>query len=179
MVFLRRHWRDIVIGLLGVGLVVLGNSYTSIYNKYEEAQADYQWARQSLERSTKQLVEVRKKLVPKQFESYEELAGWVAEWEVENKPLVVEFFNKTYVLRGNDELYSAYWDCDDISEAMQRDAIKDGYLMSVAVVGEGGYLYGVRVSEYEYHAGNMAVAGNAFYFIEPQTGEIVRIVGRD
>ena len=77
----------------------------------------------------------------------------------------MSILDHTFVLTGNDELYSKYWDCDDISEAMQRDALRDGYLMSI-------YLQ-------RNHATCMAVAGNTYWSIEPQTGVMTKIVRRD
>jgi len=176
---IKKHWQSIVIGLLCVGLIVLGSTHVSLLEKHEKAQTDYEWARESLERSALELVEVRKKLVPRDFEDYEELVGWVADWEKDNKPIAVSILNHTFVLSGNRELYSRYWDCDDISEAMQRDARIDGFVMDRALTDSRGAICDIKVSEHAYHAGNMVVAGNAYWWIEPQSGEIVRIVSRD
>lgn len=183
MVKIKKHRQSIVIGLLCVGLIVLGNSYisnyTSLLEKYAEVLVDYQWARESLERSTLELVEVRKLLVPSDFEDYEELEGWVLDWVKINKPMVVEFFGFGLLVSGNSELAERYADCDNFAEAMQRDALRDGHRLSEALVDSSGAVYGVKVSQYSDHAGNLAVAGGVYYFIEPQTGEIVRIVNRD
>lgn len=177
--FLQRHWRTIVVVLLGLAIVGLGNSYVSLHTRYIEAQEDYEWARQSLERSTKQLAEARSKLVPRQFESYAELAGWVTVWVAENQPIVIEFAGRNYVIIGNDELFSDYWDCDDIAEAMQKRAHIDGFLMSKCLVDADGCVYGVRVSDFQGHAGCMAIADNMFWYVEPLTGQITGIVARD
>lgn len=72
-------------------------------------------------------------------------------------------------------------DCDDYAERLQRLAISDGYLMSVQLV-QGGCLFGVEVTpEKGCHMGNLAIAGNGVYFIEPQPGmfRIVKVCDRD
>jgi len=174
----RKHWRGIVIGVLCFALVLLGDHYFDLAEKYEVLNNDYDWARESLERSVKELAETRKKLVSRDFESYEELEVWVARWEIENKPVFLEFLGMSLAIGGNEDAFGRYKDCDDVAEAMQRDAFLDGYRMSVALVDAHGVYYGVNIG-YANHAGNLAVAGGAYYYIEPQTGEIVFIIQRD
>ena len=168
---MRSHWKEIVIGILVMSLSTVIVNWTIAYNKYVATYGELTQVRQTLVNQTQLIVELRQKLVPKNFASLDELTRWVDDWEVDNKPIVVSILNKTFVVTGNTELYSQYWDCDDISEAMQRDALKDGYLMSVALVSVSGVTLD--------HAVNMAVVGNAFYLVEPQTGKIEFTAGRD
>ncbi len=66
-------------------------------------------------------------------------------------------------------------DCDDYAERLQREAFKDGYLLSLQVI-VGGMLNGKNVSNYmDLHMGNLAIVGNEIYFIEPQP-EYFRVV---
>ena len=150
-----------------------------INDRYTALQAEHDKSMQTLVKQTHLVVELRKKLIPKDFADLNDLMQWVGNWEANNKPIVLSILNKTFVVAGDEELYSQYWDCDDISEAMQRDALKDGYLMSVALVDGRGSICDVKVSNVNYHAGCMTVVGNVFYFIEPQTGEVFLIIRRD
>jgi len=66
-------------------------------------------------------------------------------------------------------------DCDDYAERLQTEAYKDGYLLSSQLV-TGGMLNGKNVSNFtEVHMGNLAMVGNAIYFIEPQP-EYFRVI---
>jgi len=168
---MKRRWEGVVIGLLALSLVTITVNCIMTHNLYVTLQAEHDKVMQSLVKQTQLVVELRKKSVLRDFDSLDDLKQWVDVWERENKPTVVSILNHTFVIAGNDELYSQYWDCDDISEAMQRDALRDGYLMSVAVVSVGGVMLD--------HAGCMVTVENAYWFIETQTGEIVMIVGRD
>ena len=176
---MREHWHEITIGVLALLLFAAVANFTVLYRQNVALQEELTRTQQTLVTQTQLIVELRKLSVPKEFGSLDELTQWVNNWEKSNKPIVVSILNHTFALAGNTELYSRYWDCDDISEAMQRDALRDGYLMSIALIDGNGVLCGVKVSDLGYHAGNSAVAGNGFYFVEPQTGEIVFIVRRD
>jgi len=155
------------IGVLLVVLVAIAGSYTALDAEHAALQSEHSQVLQSLQTQTQAIVELRKQSVKHNFSSLEELRVWVDKWEVENRPIAVSILDRTFVIAGNDELYSYYWDCDDISEAMQRDALRNGYLMSIILVTVGG----------DDHAGCMAVADNGYWFIEPQTGEM-KLVGR-
>ena len=168
---LRSNWREIVMGVLVLSLLVISGSAVRLHKQNVALQNEAVKTYETLVNQTNLIVELRKLSVPKEFDSLDELKCWVDDWEVNNKPTVLSILNHTFVISGNSELYSRYWDCDDISEAMQRDALKDGYLMSVALVSAGGVVLD--------HAGCMVTIENAYWFIEPQTGEIVLIAGRD
>jgi len=168
---MRRYWREIIIGLLALSLLIVVADSIVEHNKYVAMQSELTQVRQTLVNQTQLIVELRQKLLPKNFDSLDDLNQWVSNWEKNNKPVVVSILNHTFVIAGNIELYSYYWDCDDISEAMQRDALKDGYLMSVALVSAGGVMLD--------HAGCMVITENAYWFVEPQTGEIAIMARRD
>lgn len=176
---MKQHWQKVIIGVLCLLLFVLAIGYSAQSAKYEVLIEEHERIGQVLSTQTQLIVELRLRSVPKDFETLDALREWVNDWEIENKPIAVAFLNKTYVLSGNSELYSHYWDCDDISEAMQRDALKDGYLMSVCLIDSKGSVCDAKVSNAATHAGCMTATENAFWYIEPQTGEIVMIVGRD
>ena len=176
---MKEHWQKIVIGILIIVLSTIAFDYAVRDAKYEVLQSKHEQTTQTLTRQTRLIVELRQKLMPRNFESFDELSKWVSNWEVENKPIAVSIINHTFVIGGNTELYSHYWDCDDITEAMQRDALKDGYLMSAALIDGKGNICDTKVSNLVYHTGCMTIAENTYYFIEPQTGEIVMIVRRD
>jgi len=115
---------------------------------------------------------------PQHFESYEEMGSWVENWVITKLPIVVGESNSPWqlTLRAS-ELHSDYWGCDDIAEAMQRDALKEGHIVSKALVDYEGKVYGVVVG-LPSHAGNLASTESAYWFIEPQTGEITKIIDR-
>lgn len=176
---MKEHWQKIIIGVLFISLFAVANSYITLSAKYDWLVNNYKQVQQTLTQQTALIVELRQKAIPRNFESFNELQSWVNTWEVENKPTVLSILNHTFVFGGNDELYSQYWDCDDISEAMQRDAHKDGLLMSIAPLDSEGTIYDTKVSEFGDHAGCLAETENKYWYIEPQTGEITPIVRRD
>lgn len=175
----KRRWRDLAIVLLCLALVVVGNMFVTQGIAHDKLLEDYEWSRRALENSTERLVEAREALVPRQFESYDAMEAWVDEWVDEHKFVVWGVGNWYYVADDKGTLFSDYWDCDDPAEAMARDARIDGYLVNECLVGAGGKVCGVKVSDAEFHAGCMATADNVYYYIEPQSGEIVRIINRD
>ena len=115
---------------------------------------------------------------PQHFESCEEMRSWVRSWVLTKLPLVLGDSNSPWqlTLRAS-ELHSDYWGCDDIAEAMQRDALKEGHMISAVLVDYEGKVYGVVVGP-SNHAGNIASTESAYWFIEPQTGQITKIVDR-
>lgn len=135
---------------------------------------------QTLQQQTHLIVDLRKELAKESFRNFESeqaLRDWTNRWVVTRMPIVIEFFDTSFTLRG--ETYSMYQDCDDFAEAMQRDALRDCYLLSIAPLNKDGMIYGVKVSEFGNHAGTLAMTDNAYWYIEPQTGQLVRITGRD
>ena len=171
---IRERWREVTIVVLVFVLLAAGVNLSVLHKQNVALQAEAVKTCETLVNQTQLIVELRKQAVPKEFNSLDELKQWVDDWEVNNRPTVLSILNRTFVLSGNSELYSRYWDCDDISEAMQRDALRDGYLMSIALVDGSGMVCGRKVSALGWHAGNQVVVENAFYFIEPQTDTIQR-----
>jgi hypothetical protein len=87
----------------------------------------------------------------REWESLAELTGWVNA--------------NTPILMGFDGFEP---DCDDYAVRLQQKAYKAGYFISIQVI-NGGILAGREVSNLtELHAGNLALVGNKYYFIEPQ-----------
>lgn len=110
----------------------------------------------------------------------------VKEVEV-SKPVYVnnewrEFESSARLMEWTEEHLAYIWivgdkvaDCDDYAARLQREAFKDGYLLSLQII-NGGLLNDKNVSNYTaLHMGNLAMIGNDIYFIEPQP-EYFRIV---
>ena len=51
-------------------------------------------------------------------------------------------------------------DCEDFADSMQRQALYDGYLMSLQLVDDG------------WHMGNLVMMGNEIWYVEPEPGNI-------
>jgi len=161
----------VAIAVLSVLLLATSVNTISMSSRLGRLEGEYAEAQQTIVRQSQLLVDLRKESVYSNFNDFEELTSWVDWWVKNKKPSIVSLLLKT--AHGN------YWDCDDFAEGMQRDALRDKYLMSVCIVGSGGRVYGVKVTPYEGHAGCLAIAGNGFYFIEPQTGVVTPITQRD
>ncbi len=57
-------------------------------------------------------------------------------------------------------------DCEDYVLRVQREAVKDGYIVSIALV-QNGYYYGVKVTDIKGpHAGGLIRVGEWFYYVE-------------
>lgn len=109
------------------------------------------------------------------FTSVEELQGWL------DKNGYVFFYagNSEKSLPKNN-------DCDDQARRLQSMAATDGYHMSIQMVDDGGYLFGVKVYVKEWtrswgrHWGNLVIIDNVAYFIDVmQDNVIVRIIDVD
>lgn len=176
---LNKHWRGVLMAVLGVLLCFVGVNYALVQGEVVTLRESNTQLIGVLETQTSTIIDLRSKLQPRDFESVEELQMWAYKWNRENMPVFVEFLGLTVMLAGDEDLATRYADCDNFAEAMQRDALWDGYRVSEALVDSYGAVYGAYVSPYGNHDGCLAVAGNAYYFIEPQTGEIVFIINRD
>jgi len=142
--------------------------------------SSYEQTLQTLHSQTQLIVDLRLELAGlhyRNFESLEALQSWVSNWQATRMPIVLEFFGTDLILR--EQKYSEYFDCDDFAEAMQRDALRDNYLTSVALVDGEGRVFGTKVTNLEDHAGIIALTDNFYWYVEPQTGSIVKITRRD
>jgi hypothetical protein len=83
---------------------------------------------------------------PKEFKSVEELKTWLAQ----------DVTNDTFYIFGNGCLSN--YDCDDYAVALVRNALSDGYLVSLQVE--------------ERHMINSTIIGNKIYFIDPQSDKV-------
>jgi hypothetical protein len=90
---------------------------------------------------------------PREFQSLDELKAWLA---VDDTDSTVYIFGA-----GCLDCY----DCDDYAVALMRNALKDGYLISVQFE--------------KNHALNSAIIGNGVYSIEPQNDEVRFMGNRD
>ncbi|KKM14460.1 hypothetical protein LCGC14_1705890 [marine sediment metagenome] len=89
----------------------------------------------------------------REFTSLEELEAWLDNDTTNALHMV---FSSTEGLTTDPE----YDDCDDYAYALQKEAEKDGYRLSV------------QVDVVKQHALNSVFIGNNVYFIEPQTDEV-------
>ncbi len=110
---------------------------------------------------TERLVPVYTSRTPQDFTTLEELQSWVNDWRA----------------RRGDEITANIkrdpnYDCNDMSKLMQTDAYNDGYLMSIALTTQvvDGVVGG--------HALCIAQVGKAYYYVEPQNGDIRYAVSR-
>jgi len=85
------------------------------------------------------------------FDNVTEMKLWLEKDDIDSFVYVLEIF-----------------DCDDFACGLQANAENDGYRISVIVANIPSYTYKGDV-ESGYHAFNLAVIGNYFYGIEPQT----------
>lgn len=83
---------------------------------------------------------------PTEFESLAELEAWLAQDETDT----------TLYIYGSGCILE--YDCDDYAVALSRNALADGYSVSLQIEGN--------------HMLNSTIIGNNVYFIEPQTDEV-------
>jgi hypothetical protein len=83
---------------------------------------------------------------PKGFSSVDELKAWLAQDDTDS----------TIYIFGTGCL--SKYDCDDYAVALERNALLDGYLVSLQIENN--------------HVLNSTIIGNEIYFIEPQTDEV-------
>ena len=177
---MTKRWPKITSLILLVLLILTATTYVYQGIEVKTLRQLNEQTLQTLQNQTQLVVELRKTLARESFRNFgseRELRSWVSKWVSTKLPIVIEFFNTSIELRG--QKYSLYQDCDDYAEAMQRDALKDYYLMSVVLVDGNGQVYGTKVTDLANHAGAIAITDNAYWFIEPQTGTVVKITGRD
>lgn len=169
--------KNVAIGVLALLLIVSIYSNMQQSHKWEELNNTVAMQAESIVLQAQTIKNLRN---PQHFESFEEMQQWVRNWTLTKLPIVIGESNSQWqvTLRASD-LHSDYWGCDDIAEAMQRDALKDGYVLSKALVDYEGKVYGVKVSTLANHAGNLASTEKAYWFIEPQLGTITKIIDRE
>ena len=90
--------------------------------------------------------------------------------EFENDAVLDAWCQEHLVLNPN-------WNCVDYAMNLQTEALKDGYIMSIALVRDG-QLYGVNVTNLAGgHMGNLVMIKNEIYYVEPQiSGYHIRYV---
>lgn len=165
------YWKDLTIVLLVV--VLIGTSVNSciVGNRAIKYEGLYI-------RTYEELVVAERALRLKGFEDYSTMEAWVHNW-VRKKFIsltgIVDTVENTlnYLLTG-----SYLWVCSDIAEEMVRSARMEGYLVSECLVDGNGKVYGITVSKLGNHSGCLAHTDGYYWYIEPQTGSIVRITSR-
>lgn len=125
--------------------------------QYSSALAEARWqvmmASVSIEKLEQKLADSAKfatywwgRAHPREFSSVDELKAWLAQ----------DATDETLYIFGNGCL--ANYDCDDYAVALMRNALLDGYLVSLQIE--------------DHHMTNSTIIGNEIYFIDPQTGEV-------
>lgn len=170
--WISRHWKDLLLLLLVVLLVGVSVSMISSStkaNKYEKLYYE----------TYRELILAERNLELRHFEDFGTMRGWVSQW-VKNKVYSVSGILTSlgnlvdHLLKG-----SPLWDCDDIAEQMVLDARFDGYLVSECLVDSIGSVFDTKVSSRINHDGCLAYTEGYYWYIEPQTGVIVRVARRD
>jgi len=179
---MTERWPKVLNIALALVLIFAITAYVLQGIEYGTLRTYHEKTLQTLQHQTQLIADLRLELVEsktryRNFENEQALRDWVNRWMLTRMPIALEFFGTDIILRG--EKYSMYFDCDDLTEAIQRDALYDGYLLSKALVDREGCVYGVNVTDFKEHTGAVAVAGNAYWYIEPQTGQIAYIVRKD
>jgi len=174
------RWPKILNIVLALALLPIVVAYVYQGIEIKALHSSYDQTLQTLHTQTHLIAELRQELNGlhyQNFESQEALQSWVNDWRTTRMPIVLEFFSVGVILR--EQKYSEYFDCDDFAEAMQRDALRNGYLTSVALVDGEGCVFGTKVTELRHHSGIIALTSNSYWYVEPQTGSIVEITRRD
>ena len=102
----------------------------------------------------------------REFKSLEEFTKWAKHHLISMLP-ILGYENKA--------------DCDDYAEHLQREAAKEGYLVSSVLILDGRCAGKYVIDLPNYHMGNMVMIDNNIYYVEPQpTGfRIVWLCYRD
>lgn len=110
-----------------------------------------------------------------EFGEFDTLEGF-EQWRDDN--LLIEIQGKKHRLPTDS--FSEDYDCDDVAEAWQREALSDGYLMSIQVI-DNAVLLGKRVSEtHKKHAGCLTMIENGVYYLDTFSPyDITKIINRD
>ena len=171
MDWLRNYWKNLLIVCLGVLLV--GTSVNSCILAWRATKYEGLYIK-----TYRELVVTEKALRLKEFESYDSMEDWVRNWVrkrfISLTGIVDSIENTVHYLTTGEYL----WACSDIAEEMARDARMEGYLVSECLVDGEGKVYGVKVSIIGNHAGCLTHVEGYYWYIEPQTSKIVKIVSR-
>jgi hypothetical protein len=128
-------------------LAGIANEQVKLGNQQiEQANASIGQLEQELAESEESLAYWWGRSNPRQFESLAELKAWLAEDDSDT----------TLYIFGTGCLSN--YDCDDYAAALAHNALYDGYLVSMQIVGN--------------HMLNSTIIGNDIYYIEPQTDEV-------
>jgi hypothetical protein len=104
--------------------------------------------------------------VPVEFRNFAD-RGELEQWLEERKQLAsIRFQQDNTVI-----------DCDDFAIELQSEALTDGFIISFEIISVDEYneLFSIPLPQGQsLHAINLSIIGNDVYYIEPQTGEIVR-----
>ena len=128
-------------------LAGIANEQVKLSNQQiEQANTNIGQLQQELDEAEKSVAYWWERAHPKEFKSVDELKAWLAQ----------DATNNTLHIFG-DGCISNY-DCDDYAVALVRNALLDGYLVSLQIE--------------DTHVTNSTIIGNEIYYIEPQTDEV-------
>jgi hypothetical protein len=128
-------------------LASIANEQIKLSNQQiEQAKANIEQLQQKLDEAERTASYWWQRAHPREFNSVDELKAWLAQ----------DATNQTLYIFGNGCV--SRYDCDDYAMALVRNALLDGYLVSIQIEGN--------------HMVNSTVIGNTIYYIEPQTDEV-------
>ena len=79
---------------------------------------------------------------------------------------------------GDFRQHNPQWDCDDMANWLVDEAEKDGYRIMECPVSPQGYvasMFSVKAWDGRLHVGCWTRIGNAYWYIEPETGIMKRL----
>jgi hypothetical protein len=128
-------------------LASIANEQIKLSNQQiEQAKANIEQLQQKLDEAERTASYWWQRAHPGEFNSVDELKAWLAQ----------DATNQTLYIFGNGCV--SRYDCDDYAMALVRNALLDGYLVSIQIE--------------DNHMVNSTLIGNAIYYIEPQTDEV-------
>ena len=116
-------------------------------------------------------IEVQRSLL--QFESLAKLKQWLS-----NVKLIDIHFTVVNEIGNSVQKF----DCDDYARRLQDWALQEGYIISFEVIHHTEYnslFTQKKLPVGAIHAINSVIIGNAVYYIEPQTQEVVFVANLD
>jgi hypothetical protein len=126
---------------------VIGQSYIGLQQSYSELQEESSQVNSRLSQANDELAQEKARIVVcndlRNFSSLDELEWFLTEDKTDEHEYIRDVF-----------------DCSDFALMLQKNALEQGYLMNCQML-------------FTEHMMNMAIAGDAVYYIEPTTDEIL------
>ncbi len=146
------QWIIIVLLLIIVSVSIdriddIGQSYIELQQSYSELQEESIQVNSKLNEANNELAQEKARIIAcndlRNFSSLDELEWFLTEDETDEHENIRDVF-----------------DCSDFALMLQKNALEQGYVMNCQML-------------FTEHMMNMAVAGDAVYYVEPTTDEIL------